>query len=401
MVYQQPCIRLRLVILARHIEPAQPLTLMEDYSTERAKVKSAASMKCTNCGSPNMTWSATKQLMVCDSCGNEQAVETANDLIIERSFSEGLQLASAETGLGAEKKSFACQNCGAVTIIDPGETDLTCNFCTSTNVNVEAFANKTITPAGILPFKINDKGAAEAFKNWIGRGWFHPSSLKKYAEVDKMHGIYIPFWTYDADSASSWTAEAGYYYYETETYRDKDGNTQTRQVRRTRWEPASGYYQHWFDDVLVAGSKGIKQGMVQKIYPFPLDQVVNYEAKFLLGWKSEVYGVDVKEGYEVAEDIMDGYIRDEIIKTIPGDTYRNLNVHTRFSNITFKHILLPVWVCAYLFNNKSYQVLINGQTGKIAGQKPISWIKVTLAVLVVAAVAFAIWYFTKDSGAAQ
>lgn len=371
---------------------------MEDYSIERAKVKSAAHLKCDNCGSPNMTWSAEKQVMLCDACGHAIAVETASDMVIEQSFSEGVAVSqSAAKGLGAEKKSFTCNNCGAVTVIDPTETDLTCDFCTSTNVNVEAFSNQTIQPAGILPFKITKKGAAEAFAGWIGRGWFHPSGLKKYAEVDKMHGLYIPFWTYDADSASSWTAEAGYYYYETETYRDSQGNQQTRQVQKVRWVPASGYYQHWFDDVLVAGSQGIKQRMVEGIYPFPLQEVVNYEPNFLLGWKSEVYGLDVQEGYQVAEDIMDGHIRQEIIKTIPGDTHRNLHVNTRYTNITFKHLLLPVWVCAYLYNKKAYQVLINGQTGKINGQKPISWIKVTLAVLVVAAIGFAIWYFTKGA----
>lgn len=156
-----------------------------------------------------------------------------------------------------------------------------------------------------------------------------------------------------------------------------------------------GNYDNWFDDVTVVASGGIKQSRVEDIYPFTLSSAVNYEPKFMLGWKSEVYAKDVKQGFAVAENIMDQFIEKEIIKQIPGDTYRFLQINTRKSDITFKHLLLPIWVAAYQYGNKTYQVVVNGETGKISGEKPLSWIKITLAVLAVAIVAFAIYYFTK------
>jgi hypothetical protein len=150
-----------------------------------------------------------------------------------------------------------------------------------------------------------------------------------------------------------------------------------------RWVPASGYYSHHFDDVTVIASKGIKQSAVERIYPFDLPQLVNYDPQYLLGKHAEVYALDVQAGFKVADGIMDRYIEGECAKQIPGDTYRNLRVNTHKHGITFKHILLPIWIAAYIFNNKSYQVIVNGQTGKISGEKPLSWFKIILTIAIV------------------
>lgn len=341
---------------------------------------------CKACGS-EMTFDPEKQLLLCAHCGNTQALGAARDMVIERSFNDALNLEDQPTGLDIPSKIFHCNGCGANTAVEIEQTRFVCPFCSSENVNPEAHESKVIRPAGVLPFKIPKKEAVEKFTTWIGKGFFAPNNLKRLAKLDGIRSVYLPFWTYDADTDSNWTAQAGYYYYETQTYTDGQGQTRTRSVRKTRWVPASGYYSHHFDDVLVLGSQGLTQTFAERIYPFKLDEVVNYDTRYLLGHDSEIYQKDVKEGFNVAEGIMDAAIRSAIVRQIPGDTYSNLYVNTHKHDLTFKHIMLPLWISAYKYNGKVYQFLVNGQTGKISGKKPVSWIKVTLLVLAVAAAA--------------
>jgi hypothetical protein len=319
-------------------------------------------------------------------------------MIVERSFSEGLRLNGQPTGMGLARKSFSCGNCGAETLVEPDTPAFRCSFCGSDKVNEKAFDQRTIQPSGLLPFSIAKSKALEQFQTWIGRGWFHPNDLQKLATLDKIHGVYVPFWTYDAHTHSQWWAEAGYHYYETQSYTDANGNRQTRQVQKTRWVPVNGHFGHFFDDVLVIGSQGINQSRIEKIYPFDLKQVVNYDSHFLIGWEAEVYQRDVQQGFETAEGIMDRYIEREIIRQIPGDTHRGLRIHTRKDHITFKHLLLPVWIAAYIYRSKSYQVVLNGQTGAISGEKPLSAWKIALAVIFGLVAILTIWYFVQGKG---
>lgn len=359
------------------------------------KAERVINVDCGNCGS-QMIYNAKDQNLLCEHCGHTQALPSASDMVVERSFSEAMHLDDRPTGFGVETKVFHCNGCGSETAVKPDTVDFECPFCGSINVNEEAHDAKVIQPSGIMGFKIERSEALSKFREWIGKGWFHPNNLKKFAKLDKIAGMYLPFWTYDANTASSWTAQAGYHYYVTETYTDSNGNTQTRQVQKTRWVPVNGYYEHFFDDVLVVGSNGVTQNMVEKIFPYDLADVVNYDSKYILGWGSEVYQKDVNEGFGVAEGIMDRHIRQQIIARIPGDTYRALSVNTRKSNITFKHVLLPLWLAGYRYNKKVYQFLVNGQTGKIGGKKPLSIFKIALVVGLVIAVGLAIWYFTQQ-----
>jgi hypothetical protein len=232
----------------------------------------------------------------------------------------------------------------------------------------------------------------QTFKDWITVGWFTPNNLKKVRDLAKIEGVYVPFWTYDAKTESDWTAEAGYHYYVDVETTDANGNKVWTKQQRTRWEYVSGYDQHSFDDVLVIASKGVSQNRAQQVYPYRLNDTVNYEPKFMLGWKAEVTALSVEQGFKVADGIMDDFIEKDIAGQIPGDTYRNLDIRTHKHGITFKHILLPIWIAAYTFDNKLYQVIVNGQTGQISGEKPISWVKVTLAI-VAAIILVAILYF--------
>lgn len=345
---------------------------------------------CDACGS-EMVFDPTSQGLLCKHCNNRRDIPTENDLVAEMSFAEASNLTEQNTGFDVPTKSFHCNGCGANTAVEAGQVQLNCPFCGSTNVNEGAFDERMIRPFGVLPFKVGKEKALEMFRKWIGKGkLFRPGKLQRLASLKKINGVYTPFWTYDAQTQSRWTAEAGYHYYVTETYTDNEGNTQTRQIQKTRWQYVSGYHERAFDDVLVVASTGLSQSELKKIEPFDLKEVNNYDSRFLLGHESEVYQKDVEEGFQVADSIMDNQIRSEIRRQVPGDTHRNLNVRTRKNRITFKHLLLPVWIAAYQFNNKTYRFTVNGQTGKISGKKPVAWGRVILAIALVAAVIAAI-----------
>lgn len=347
---------------------------------------------CSACGN-ELTFDPAKEMLLCPSCGNTQTLPKANDMVVERSFADAANLAAQPRGLDAPSKVFHCNNCGGNTSVSPDEVAFNCPFCGSSNVNDEAHAARCITPSGILPFKITKKTALEKFKTWIGKGFFAPKKLANLAKLDKIRGVYLPFWTYDAETFSEWTAESGYYYYTTESYTDSEGNVKTKQVRHTRWSSSSGYHQKAFDDILVLGSSALDQDLVEKIFPFELGDLVNYDGRYILGLESEVYQKDVNEAFDIADQLMDAEIRAEVKNRVPGDTHRALQVRTRKSGITFKHILLPTWIAAYTYKDKVYRFLVNGQTGKINGRKPKSVWKIIAFIALIAAVIGTIVFF--------
>ncbi len=347
---------------------------------DKPKIQGIVKNPCKQCGGEAI-YSAKKQKLVCGFCGAEESLILENDKIIEKSYHDNILSDSHDTGMGKEHKNFHCKSCGSVTMVDITTVVINCPFCGSSQVNEEAYTKTIIKPEGIIPFTIEKNVAYQTFKEWIGTGWFRPNSLKNVTTLEKIHGVYVPFWTYDAMTESTWWAEAGYYYYETEYYTDENGNTQTRQVQKIRWIPVSGNYDEFFDDVTVIGSKGISQSRVQQIYPYDFAKLINYDPRLLIGWESELYGIDVHKGFEVADKIMDDFIYQACARQIPGDTYRFLQVNTHKFNITYKHLLLPVWIAAYRFNGKVYQVIVNGQTGKISGEKPLSWTKIIIFIL--------------------
>ena len=197
-----------------------------------------------------------------------------------------------------------------------------------------------------------------------------------------MRGVYLPYWTFDARVDAAWTAEAGHYYYTTETY-EEGGRTQTRQVQHVRWEPAAGRVQHFFDDALVCASVGVHPELLRGIEPFPTAELKPYDAGYVAGWVVERYQIDLVAAAQRARDAMDAQMQALCAQQIPGDTYRNLEVRADYSGQTFKHILAPVWLLSYTYGARAFQCAMNGVTGAIRGEYPKSPWKVALLVLAI------------------
>lgn len=360
---------------------------------------------CPECGG-DLQWNAARQALVCPYCGtvvptpaaqpadtdtNAASASTsagsgASAGVIEQDLLAALRDPASGRGWGTARREVQCQSCRAISVFVDGKVARRCEFCGSPSIIEHAALNDAITPQSLLPFKISDGQVRELLRKWYGSRWFAPNRLKSAALTDTLGGVYLPYWTFDAQASAFWQAEAGHYYFETESFRDGNGNSQTRQVRHTRWVPASGNLRHFFDDELVPGTAGVHPKLLRQVEPFPtLTDLKAYSPEFVRGWTVERYQIDLRQAEKLNQQDMQQQMQTLCARDVPGDTYRNLQVDANYDGRTFKHILVPVWLVSYTYGSRSFQIVANGYTGAIAGEQPYSWIKITLTVLLVLA----------------
>ena len=338
---------------------------------------------CAACGA-QAEWNPAKQLLVCPFCGSSTpfSVDSKTGAIQELDLARALrELPDDERGWLTEKRTVQCQSCKAVSVFDPERVGQNCDFCGSPALVDYTEIKAPIRPQSLLPFRITEGQVREQIRSWYASKWLAPGALKRRALVDRVRGIYIPYWTFDAQAVCPWEAEAGHYYYTTETYRE-GGQTRTRQVQHTRWEPASGEVRHFFDDEPIPGTHGVSAALLKQVEPFPTADLVPYQTAYLSGFVVEHYQIVLFDAAERSRAAMTASLQQMCAAQIPGDTYRNLQIHPVFSGQTFKHILVPVWLLTYNFGQTAYQVVVNGYTGRMAGQYPKSIWKILLIVLV-------------------
>jgi len=345
---------------------------------------------CENCGA-DLRWEPGVTSLKCPYCGFRKEVAQSGDAIREKSVDAALR-APRDLGWGAERKVIVCKRCGAHTTLDPLVSASSCAFCGTTAV-VEAPADsKIVRPEGLLPFRITRDSALQSFRNWLHGLWLRPNDLKSSSRMTAIQGAYIPFWTFDAATSSWWTAEAGYYYHV-----EVGSGQNRRQERRVRWEPASGHLERFFDDVPVPASRGLDSSLCRNIEPYPTADLTPYDPSYLSGFLAEENAIDLPEALESAKERMRSVIYSACSDEVPGDTQRNLQVHTTFSALAYKNALLPVWIAAYDYRGKPYRFLVNGVTGKVSGNAPWSWIKVTLTIFAVLTFVMIILYLAGQS----
>ena len=337
---------------------------------------------CAACGA-QAQWNPARQLLVCPFCGSAApfTINAATGAIEELDLAKALrELPDEERGWQAEKRTVKCQSCKAVSVFDPERVGQNCDFCGSPALVDYQEIKAPIRPQSLLPFTVTDSSVREQIRKWYASKWLAPGKLKSRALVDRVHGVYIPYWTFDAHVVCPWTADAGHYYYTTETYRE-GGRTRTRQVRHVRWVPASGEVRHFFDDEPVPGTRGVSHALLAQVEPFPTKDLRPYDTAFLSGFVVEHYQIVLFDAAKRSEDAMNAKLTAMCAGQVPGDTYRNLQIHPSYSGQTFKHILVPVWLLTYNFRAKAFQVVVNGVTGKMAGEYPKSFWKIALLVL--------------------
>ncbi|SFA51275.1 replication restart DNA helicase PriA [Paracoccus halophilus] len=373
---------------------------------------------CENCGA-SLEFSPGQQSLVCPYCGHKQEIGPGpsrapgrqprqgpwgeSAILLDPSTGRALQwdaghkapqlgevpLAQGlsldrDSDLTESHRTLSCPNCGARIEITSERHATTCPFC-ATPVVTDTGTSRFLKPQGVLPFVITEAQAKAALEDWLRGLWFAPSGLTAYARRGKkMNGIYSPFWTFDADTASRYSGARGDWYYETvHVTREINGRKQrvAQQVRRTRWSPVSGRVARDFDDVLVLATSSLPRRITDALTPWDLSHLMPYRPDYLAGFLAEGYTVPLAAGHEIARQEMAGVIAMDVRRDIGGDEQRINAVQTDYRDETFKHILLPVWTAAYRYNRKSYRFVVNGQSGRVQGERPWSVWKIALAVL--------------------
>lgn len=289
-----------------------------------------------------------------------------------------------------ERLTVRCAACGANVQFDDNVTSKNCCFCGSPIV-AEAVSQKCLRPSALLPFRVSGKDAIASYRRWLHSLWLAPTDLSRHAELDgALVGTYMPFWTYDCVATTTYSGFRGEDYWDTETYTtvvNGQRRTMTRRVRKTRWYPASGTVVDRFDDVLIPASASLPISSQTQAEPWDLEACVPYRDEFLAGFRSESYSVTLTEGFEGAKVRMKPRIEASIRGDIGGDRQRITSATSRYDRVTFKHLLLPMWLSAYRYKRRIYRVLINGRTGELIGDRPWSAWKISGLVLLVLALA--------------
>jgi ribosomal protein S27E len=328
--------------------------------------------------------------MKCPFCGQTQALAgpAGGAAVPSHGLDEFVAAgASRLQRLTGQALQVACDGCGSVVAFEPPDVAGLCPFCGAALVAQPKAADPLVSPDGLLPAKVPKDQALSEVRQWLQSRWFAPNALKRLARPEGINGVYLPFWDYDADTDSRYTGERGQHYFETEYYTETDNNgnavQRSRQVMRTAWYPCSGEVTRHFDGVLVAASRAIAEGKLNALEPWDLESMRPYEPAYLAGFKAQRYQLELPDGFEKARGEMQAAITEDVRRDIGGDEQRVGSLETRYANVMFRHILLPVWIGAYRFQNKVYQVAVNARTGEVQGERPYSAAKIAMLVAVV------------------
>ncbi len=336
---------------------------------------------CRTCGA-NLTFHIGCQKLKCSYCGDEvEIVLDENAAVVEQDFFAILErqkeLRIAGETPPEDHNEVRCDSCGANVIFDGTLTSTHCPYCGGGIQREKIHRGGFRIPVdGVIPFQVAEKAARSELDRWVRSRWFAPNDFKKAARGDHFHGVYLPFWTYDALTFAQYSGERGEHYYVT----TGSGKNQTTQ-RRTRWWPASGHFQHFFDDLLILGATELPVNRIDELAPWKLQNLKPFSPAFLAGHFARTYDVEVENGFEKAKAKIEAELRAMAKRRIGGDEQRLHRFVSRYDAVSFKHLLLPVWIVAYQYHDKSYRVFINAVTGQATGDRPYSWIKITLTVL--------------------
>lgn len=367
--------------------------------------QAAIKTTCDNCGGA-LAWSAEKGQLECGSCGAlrdvpEDAHHPEQGFIVEHDLEANLARQKPRGRLGAGMRQIKCNECAAVVEFPDGVTATKCSFCDSPSVLASEARTDHYVPESLVPFGVNKDQSVAAFKKWLGGLWFRPGDLKEKADVDELRGVYVPYWTFDAQVTSRWSADAGYHYYVDESYTvTENGKSvrKTRKVQKTRWQPASGQRHDAYDELLVCASKGLPADLARQVSTFETGALVAFAPHYLSGYSAESYQLELRDAWREAQERMAASQVARCKGDVPGDTHRNLRATHQYASATFKHVLLPVWVAAFRYNDKVYRFLVNGQTGRVAGKAPYSVTKIVLFVAAIVAVIAAIVILATAKG---
>ncbi|MBI1346080.1 hypothetical protein GC163_07305 [bacterium] len=352
---------------------------------------------CEQCGA-DLEFSIGQQSLQCPYCGFVKNLTPPVDEIRENDYREMLATLKEQREQGTEAQYRAedvnelrCDSCGANVVFQGTLTSSTCPYCASPLQRDKVHnASTRIRVDAVLPFLVPREKAAINLKNWVRTRWFAPNDFKQLGGKGKFNGCYYPYFTFDSATFTRYEGQRGDHYYVTVRV-----GKETRQERRTSWSYRSGEFPRFFDDVLVLSLKDDQATLLQELEPWPFAKCRPFTPEVLAGFFARTYDVPLDRGFELAKQRIDAALRQDICQRIGGDEQRVSTQKTAYNAVTFKHILLPVWLLAYRYKEKTYRVTVNAATGEVQGERPYSWVKITLLVLCIAAIILGIVFATQ------
>ncbi len=350
---------------------------------------------CEQCGAM-LTYAVGSGQLECNYCGHSNAIVRSDEPIREVDFHAALRELQRAELITPQENVIKCVQCAAQFELDAHIHAGECPFC-GTAVITSTSHIKPIKAKALLPFSISADQAREYYRQWLSGLWFAPSALKEFAREDsQLNGVYIPYWTYDSYTDTSYSGLRGDVYYVQVSYTSYENGrsvNRTRMEPRIRWTPVSGHTQRHFNDVLIGATRSLPRKITDWLEPWDLENLVPYSEAYLSGFSSEVYQVELDEGFNLAQTVMDNVIRNDVRRGIGGDQQQIHRLQTQHSETTFKHVLLPLWSASFQFRKKTYRFVVNGRNGNIQGERPYSVIKIALALTGVAVlvVGGAVW----------
>lgn len=336
---------------------------------------------CEGCGA-DLTFHIGQQRLKCSYCGFEKEIELPTDQeVAEQDFHSMLarlrEWHESDQPDESGQSEVRCESCGGTVVFVGTLTSSECPYCASPiqRENVHTAA-KRIPVDGVLAFRVTQKDAQQHLGKWVKSRWFAPNDFVERGVSGKLNGIYLPYWTFDTLTFTRYSGQRGEHYWVT-----VGTGKQRRRVRRTRWYPAAGEFQRFFDDVLVLATAGLRTDLMESLEPWPLAKCVPFNQQMLAGFLARTYEIELDEGFVDARERIDRSLKNDVRQRIGGDEQRIDSIRSQYDAIQFKHLLLPVWLLAYRYKDRVFQVMINATTGEVQGERPYSWVKITLCVL--------------------
>lgn len=354
---------------------------------------------CGECGA-DLQFSIGTQSMKCPFCGAVKTIEIAEDAaVVEHDFQAMLQQLKSQVKQGVPNEengetehAIRCGSCGAEVVFQGTLTSSQCPYCACPLQRDKIHDAPTRIPVdGVLPFQVPEADAAGQLRQWVKSLWWAPNEFKRQGASGKFNGMYLPYYTFDAQTYTRYAGQRGDYYYVT-VGEGKDQRTE----RRTSWSFRSGDFERFFDDTLIVAARDESSSMIESLEPWPLKNCIPFTQQVLAGFFARTYDVTLDEGFSTARQRMESALTSDVRQRIGGDEQSITSQRTTYSGVTFKHLLLPVWLMAYRYKEKSYRVVINAVTGEVSGERPYSVFKIVSAIVTVAIIVVGIVMFVQS-----
>jgi hypothetical protein len=304
--------------------------------------------KCTVCGS----WVDEEDLF-CANCGTEAPHEAA--------------VAPVQKDAGSlVTDNFQCRGCGASMSYDARAEALRCPFCGSTEMAARP-DHKVLTPSRIAPFRIGREEAVSAMRSWLGKGFWRPTKLAQAAALVKMTPVYVPYWVFQADTHTYWTADSN----------------QTPPGASGDWYPLSGEHEGQYAGLLIGASGALTPSETHALCPFDLKDAAPPDQVDLKNAIVEEFSRPKKYARPLAREGLEGLETEACTSAYVPGRARNVHVNVRMTGMSGEAVLLPVWIMAYRFRDRLFRFLVNGQTGRATGQAPLSLTKIFFTMMIV------------------